>query len=180
MTLRVSGTTGCAHRQAQDRPCEGLFLTISSCAATNIAGMASPGRGIGENQHQVPMTTAFRLGPSRGRPKEQAGLHKGLLGKGQCAVMGRVQGRVRLKLHLCSRFCRMLGVRGSRISSSLMRHRNRSVTPRMYSFGCIRLLRRFWQIRICATGAQHESEQRATSLSAPVALRMSGSPLPPC
>ena len=35
------------------------------------------------------------------------------------------------------------------MSSSWMRHRKRRVTPRMYSLGCCRLLRRFWQIRIC-------------------------------
>ena len=43
----------------------------------------------------------------------------------------------------------MLGTSGSRISSSLMRHRKRSVTPLMYSLGCCKLLRKFWQIRIC-------------------------------
>ncbi len=50
----------------------------------------------------------------------------------------------------CSRQARMEGMRGSRISSSRMRHRKRRVTPLMYSLGCWRLFRRFWQIRICA------------------------------
>lgn len=39
--------------------------------------------------------------------------------------------------------------RGGVLRRTLMRHRKRSVTPRMYSLGCCRLLRRFWQIRIC-------------------------------
>jgi hypothetical protein len=62
--------------------------------------------------------------------------------------------------HLCSRFASMLGTSGSRISSSLMRHRKRSVTPRMYSLGCCRLLRRFWQIRICREEGAHPRQGR--------------------
>mmetsp|Transcript_4169 Transcript_4169/g.10731 ORF Transcript_4169/g.10731 Transcript_4169/m.10731 type:complete len:202 (+) Transcript_4169:393-998(+) len=54
----------------------------------------------------------------------------------------------RTKECLCSRFERIEGIRGSRISTSLMRHRKRRVTPRRYSFGCCRLFRRFWQIKI--------------------------------
>ena len=49
----------------------------------------------------------------------------------------------------------MEGIRGSRISSSRMRHRKRSVTPLMYSLGCCRLLRRFWHIRICRPPGSH-------------------------
>eukprot|EP00983_Pelagomonas_calceolata_P062134 1147146-Pelagomonas_calceolata.AAC.18 len=49
----------------------------------------------------------------------------------------------------------MEGTRGSRISSSRIRHRKRKVTPRMYSLGCWRLFRRFWQIRIWRGRMQH-------------------------
>jgi hypothetical protein len=49
------------------------------------------------------------------------------------------------------------GMSGSMISASLMRHRKRRVTPRMYSFGCCRLLRRFWQMRIIS-GRMRPSE----------------------
>lgn len=45
------------------------------------------------------------------------------------------------------------GTSGSSSSSSCIRHRKRRVTPRMYSLGCCRLFRRFWQMRIC--GGRH-------------------------
>ncbi|KAJ0556445.1 hypothetical protein HanIR_Chr07g0313941 [Helianthus annuus] len=49
---------------------------------------------------------------------------------------------------LCSRLANMEGIKGSIISVSHIRQRNRKVTPRMYSFGCWRLFRKFWQIKI--------------------------------
>jgi len=42
----------------------------------------------------------------------------------------------------------MDGISGSRISPSWILHRKRRVAPRRNSFGCWRLLRRFWQIKI--------------------------------
>ncbi|KAJ0595041.1 hypothetical protein HanOQP8_Chr04g0127571 [Helianthus annuus] len=48
----------------------------------------------------------------------------------------------------CSRLASIDGIKGSIISVSLRRQRNLRVTPRMYSFGCWRLFRRFWQIKI--------------------------------
>lgn len=53
------------------------------------------------------------------------------------------------------------GTSGSSSSSSCIRHRKRSVTPRMYSLGCCRLFRRFWQIRICGGRAGGWSETSA-------------------
>lgn len=67
---------------------------------------------------------------------------------------------------ICShKLTRMEGVSGSRISSSLMRHRKRSVEPRRNSLGCCRLLRRFWQMRIC--GAQASVSRRHGASAVP-------------
>lgn len=49
---------------------------------------------------------------------------------------------------------------------TLMRHRNLRVTPRMYSLGCCRLLRRFWQIRICGGRRVREQGKRGGRLRA--------------
>ena len=62
-------------------------------------------------------------------------------------IMARMAFR-RTKGWRCSTLRRMEGINGSMSSASCRRHKNLNVTPRMYSLGCCKLLRRFWQIRI--------------------------------
>lgn len=49
------------------------------------------------------------------------------------------------------------GTSGSSSSSSCILQRKRSVTPRMYSLGCCRLFRKFWQMRICSRGQRNKA-----------------------
>jgi hypothetical protein len=68
---------------------------------------------------------------------------------------------------------------------TLMRHRKRSVTPRIYSLGCCRLLRRFWQIRIWLEGGRRGEEAgRGQHAGAPAPrlrqLLQPPPPPPPC
>uniref|UniRef100_A0A0A9D7G5 Uncharacterized protein n=1 Tax=Arundo donax TaxID=35708 RepID=A0A0A9D7G5_ARUDO len=66
-----------------------------------------------------------------------------------------------MKWWRCSRLARTDGTSGSRTSGSERRQRNRSVTPRMYSLGLWRLLRRFWQMRIISGSARPAGSRRS-------------------
>ena len=63
-------------------------------------------------------------------------------------VLTHMAADLRTKECRCSRLLRIDGISGSKISSSLIRHRKRRVTPLRYSFGCCKLFLRFWQINI--------------------------------